>query len=47
MDSSFDALFESVAHVARKLPKLVIDLVMRWRKAQNEGIDAASVRKAM
>lgn len=47
VDPAFDDLFASIAHISRNLPKLVIDLIMRWRKSQNEGIDVVSVQKAM
>ena len=47
VDAEFDALFDSIAHVARKLPKLVIDVVMRWRKAQTDSVDPASIQNAM
>lgn len=47
VDVEFDALFDSIAHVARKLPKLVIDVVMRWRKAQTDSVDPNSIQHAM
>ena len=43
----FDDLLVSIARISKKLPKLVIDLVMRWRKSQSEGIDPVSVQRAM
>jgi hypothetical protein len=47
VDAAFDKLLESMAFISKKLPRLVIDLVMRWRKTQGEGIDEAAVQRAL
>jgi hypothetical protein len=46
VDPEFDALFVFLAQISKKLPKLVIDLAMRWRKGQNDGIPQSAVRHA-
>lgn len=47
VDATFDEVFVSIARVSRRLPKQVIDTVMRWRKAQNEGLDPQAMQRAM
>lgn len=47
VDPSFDRVLDAIAHIGRKMPKTVVDVVMRWRKSQGEGVDHQLVNKAM
>ena len=47
VDPAFDDLLRSIAHIGKKLPKLVIDLVMNWRKDQSEAVDSSTVSRTM
>ena len=47
VDPSFDAVFDSLAQVSKKDPRVVINHVMRWKSRQGEGIDELSLQKAV
>ncbi|GAA97489.1 uncharacterized protein L969DRAFT_91404 [Mixia osmundae IAM 14324] len=47
VDAQFDSMLDAISHVSRRLPKLVVDVIMRWRKSQSEGIDTVSISRAI
>ncbi|MBW0481985.1 hypothetical protein O181_021700 [Austropuccinia psidii MF-1] len=47
VDPSFDATFESLAQISKKNSNQVINLVMRWKSKQVDGIHESSIQRAI